>query len=188
MAFTTKTTLFAQLAAKAAARNITKEDLQALFECTECGAALRLPTDGATPASTPAVGTSWAAFALFSVAAASATPANGGYGLIPGGNGTLDGTLTVEANADGWYEIEYDMSVTPSELTEFAVVRTRGAQNQIRCERRVAAGELGNPSGKDFIQLKAGDVVQMVARSLSGSAGTTQVWSASLTVERRLAA
>ena len=122
------------------------------------------------------------------MAAASATPQNGGYGLTPGGNGTLDGTLTLEANADGWYEIEYDMSVTPSELTEFAVVRTRGAANIIRCERRVAAGALGNPSGKDFVQLEAGDVVQVIARSLSGSPGTTQVWSAGLTAARLLAA
>ena len=57
MGFMTKTALFAQLLAKALARNITEEDLQDLFECTECGASLRLPTNDTSPASTPSVGT-----------------------------------------------------------------------------------------------------------------------------------
>jgi len=181
MTIRTKTELFAILDAQAALRNIRAQDVKDLWDSTECGAAMRLPSQGVTPVTDSITGTSWQDIDLLDTG--SATPAAGGYGLTPN---LAAGTLTVEAGGAGLYELKYHINLTASEDTEIAINRNRGAANAQAVESRAQGGVLSSCSGSDFVSLQVGDVLRWVARTGGGLTSNLQFWSAQLTALRVL--
>ena len=175
----------AALAALGELRAITEDDIVAALadvaDTTEAGAAMRLPSQGATPVTDSVTGTSWQTIDLLD--AGSATPTNGGRGLTPD---LAAGTLTVEEGGDGWYELKYHINVTASEDTEIAFNRNRGATNAQSIESRAGAGALSSCSGSDLVSLQEGDVVRLVARTGGGLTSNLQFWSAQITALRVL--
>jgi hypothetical protein len=166
-------------------RAIIEEDVIAILadvaDTTEAGAAMRLPTQGASGVTGSVTGTSFAAMDLFD--GGSATPTNGGRGLAPN---IAAGTMTVESGGDGWYELKYHCNITASQDTELALNRNRGGANVQAVESRCAAGVLSSCSGSDLVLLQEGDVLRMVCRTGNGLTSNWEVFSAQWTALRVL--
>jgi hypothetical protein len=183
MSVPSRVQLVATLAAKAALRTLGYLDIIAGLDSVEAGAAMRLPSQGASGVSDSVTGTTWQATDWFDTG--SATPETGGRGLTP----DLDsGTLTVESGGDGWYELKYHASLTASEDTEIAINRNRSGVHVQTVESRCEGGILSSCSASDLVQLQEGDVLRIVARTGNGLTSNMEVFSAQWTALRVLPA
>jgi hypothetical protein len=183
MSVPSRVQLVAAWAAKAALRSLGYLDILDGLDSVEAGAAMRLPSQGASGVTGSVTGTTFAAMDLFD--GGSATPTNGGRGLTPN---TAAGTMTVEAGGDGWYELKYHCNLVASQDTELALNRNRSGSNVQSVESRCEAGILSSCSGSDLVQLQEGDVLRMVCRTGVGLTSNWEVFSVQWTALRVLPA